>query len=294
LDYDLDTLALNLTANPHYARYDGEMPHKEEPSVLLASIGSLAGYDTAPSQPDTAYYINDHLGTPLKMIDNNNQVVWDGAYLPFGLAEDAIGEAQNLFRFPGQYFDGETGLHYNWLRYYDPETGRYLTPDPIGLSGGINPFVYSLNNPINHIDPLGLFISNFQGNWVINQMQRDMEYLVETKAKPAAKKAAVGLGVTVGTIALAGELGPLAPLAVQGIQSGATSAYIAATTAVVQKPTLVKDIWDFSSGLMFDPGEPDGVYSPLNALGTSLGVVFESLMDLFTNPKDAPENSKCD
>ena len=56
----------------------------------------------------------------------------------------------------GQYFDQETGLHYNYHRYYDPGTGRYLTPDPIGLEGGINLFSYTYNNPLNNIDPLGL------------------------------------------------------------------------------------------------------------------------------------------
>ena len=56
----------------------------------------------------------------------------------------------------GQYFDQETGLHYNYHRYYDPTTGRYLTPDPIGLVGGINPFAYTFNNPVNLIDPYGL------------------------------------------------------------------------------------------------------------------------------------------
>jgi RHS repeat-associated protein len=58
--------------------------------------------------------------------------------------------------YPGQYYDQETGLHYNYFRYYNPQTGRYITPDPIGLEGGVNLFAYANGNPIRWTDPWGL------------------------------------------------------------------------------------------------------------------------------------------
>ncbi|MFH2048312.1 MAG: RHS repeat-associated core domain-containing protein, partial [bacterium] len=95
------------------------------------------------AQAGIYYFLNDHLGTPQKLINNTGTIVWEAAYLPFGEAQVIIETITNNLRFPGQYYDSETGLYYNWNRYYDPSTGRYLTPDPIGLEGGdVNLYSY--------------------------------------------------------------------------------------------------------------------------------------------------------
>lgn len=84
---------------------------------------------------DIYYYQNDHLGTPQIMTDDTNTVVWEADYMPFGEANVSPNSiVVNNFRFPGQYYDEETGLHYNWNRYYEPKTGRYLTPDVLNLA----------------------------------------------------------------------------------------------------------------------------------------------------------------
>jgi RHS repeat-associated protein len=102
------------------------------------------------------YYHNDHLGTPQILTDDSGSIVWKAAYTPFGEAQVSIGVVENPHRFRGQYYDAETGLHYNYFRYYNPQTGRYITPDPIGLEGGINLFTYVAGNPVNFVDPEGL------------------------------------------------------------------------------------------------------------------------------------------
>ncbi|MDF1643897.1 MAG: DUF6531 domain-containing protein [Pseudomonadales bacterium] len=102
------------------------------------------------------YYHNDYLGTPQQMTDQNQAVVWAASYNPFGKASVSTGTISNHIRFPGQYFDEETGLHYNYFRYYDPKTGRYIQSDPIGLRGGLNTYAYVGGNPVNFVDSLGL------------------------------------------------------------------------------------------------------------------------------------------
>lgn len=101
-------------------------------------------------------YHNDHLGSPGILTDSAGSVVWQEEFTPFGEPLSVSGSITNNLRFPGQYFDSETGLHQNWHRDYMPEIGRYPEADPIGLKGGINPYLYSENNPVNWIDPMGL------------------------------------------------------------------------------------------------------------------------------------------
>ena len=111
-----------------------------------------------PTAKNYYYYHNDHLGTPYKLTDNTGYVVWSGEFDSFGNAQLATSnKIQNNLRFPGQYFDQESGLHYNWYRYYDPEIGRYITSDPIGLAGGVNTYAYVAGNPVGLYDPYGLF-----------------------------------------------------------------------------------------------------------------------------------------
>ena len=133
----------------------------------------------------TYYYHCDQIGAPQELTDEAGRIVWAASYKVWGqtqqlqylrtgtddaavfthdqrpLALAAQDEVQSLalveqpLRFQGQYFDGETGLHYNRFRYYDPVVGRFVHQDPIGLFGGENFYLYGVN-PIEWIDPAGL------------------------------------------------------------------------------------------------------------------------------------------
>jgi RHS repeat-associated protein len=100
------------------------------------------------------YIAPDHLGSPHQITDANGAVVWLWHPDPFGNG-DPIGAFAYELRFPGQYFDQATRLHYNYFRDYDPRTGRYIESDPIGLDGGINTYAYADGNPLAGTDPHG-------------------------------------------------------------------------------------------------------------------------------------------
>ena len=95
-----------------------------------------------------------HIGRPAFATDGTGAKVWEVSYLPFGQVQVSTGTPIAL-RFPGQWFQAESGLYQNWMRDYDPTTGRYLQADPLGLVDGPSVYGYALQNPGRYVDPRG-------------------------------------------------------------------------------------------------------------------------------------------
>ncbi len=163
-DHDVDGADLALLADdynrtdcseasPCSADINGDgVVNADDLSIFASEFGKTLCPD------DKLYYFhNDHLGTPQRVTDQNGTIVWSASYKPFGEATITTNTISNPFRFPGQYYDNETGLHYNYVRYYDPGIGRYLRPEPRGLKiEYLNLYAYVQNDPVNYVDPLGL------------------------------------------------------------------------------------------------------------------------------------------
>ena len=96
------------------------------------------------------------------LVNQAGATVWEGQYSAFWIplnqaSDDNYTNSTQTLRFPGQYADSETQLYYNWNRYYDPETGRYITSDPIGLADGVQTYSYSWLNPVLKFDSSGKY-----------------------------------------------------------------------------------------------------------------------------------------
>jgi RHS repeat-associated protein len=101
------------------------------------------------------FVVSDQRGAPVLVDDGIGTVLWEAQIAPYGAAKISTGGLVFNLRFPGHYFDAETGLHYNRFRYYDPLLGRYIQSDPHGIGGGINVYAYPAN-PLVRVDVRGL------------------------------------------------------------------------------------------------------------------------------------------
>jgi len=140
--------------------YDASGTVRQE-IVYLADTPVASVRPAASGGIDIYPIYTDHLNTPRLITNAANRTVWEWPLDTFGAAPanenpSGLGTFSFNLRFPGQYYDAETGLHYNYFRDYDPSIGRYVESDPIGLKAGSNTYAYAKTNPIDESDPLGL------------------------------------------------------------------------------------------------------------------------------------------
>jgi RHS repeat-associated protein len=152
--------------------FTGSYPPLGSRLNFLATAGNVSCAQAGAPTAEIAYIQPDHLGSPRTVTDAQQRVIWKWDQQdPFGgnvpqQDPDGDGTSYTLnLRFPGHYFDQETGLHYNYYRDYDPATGRYIQSDPIGLGGGVNTYAYADLSPLTTMDPLGLCPPQFDFGW---------------------------------------------------------------------------------------------------------------------------------
>ena len=163
---------MNLVAD--YDAYNGRIIRTYTYGPGVDNIQSMTIYDEYGSS-ETYYYIKDASNTVYGLVDVNNEIVEYYHYDAFGnfkikdnyylwIPESAYG---NRFLFQGREYDYDTALYYFRNRWYEPETGRWLSPDPIGISGGLNLYAFCGNDPVNFVDPMGLAIVRNNTPWPI-------------------------------------------------------------------------------------------------------------------------------
>ena len=137
----------------------------------------------ADGRADAPLRAVDHLDRPVMLTTGTKSVVWRATCTAFGEALTITGSETLDARFPGQWFLMETGLHYNWHRWYDPSTGRYTQPDPLGLqamlSDGPSRYAYARNSPLMYVDPDGLWTLQAGDSPLAEQHLDSADHLVQ-------------------------------------------------------------------------------------------------------------------
>ncbi|MFI1200621.1 RHS repeat-associated core domain-containing protein [Streptomyces sp. NPDC020883] len=154
--WDGTTLAEQTTSSGTASPITLTWDHNGLRPIVQTERKALAGVPQQEIDQRFFAIITDLVGTPTELVDESGTVAWRTRATLWGTTTWARNStAYTPLRFPGQYFDPESGLHYNLHRYYDPETARYTTPDPLGLDPAPNPSTY-VHNPHAWTDPLGL------------------------------------------------------------------------------------------------------------------------------------------
>lgn len=189
----------------------------DQPIAVIMGSGALA---------KLYYIVNDAQNTPRRLIDpSNDSVVWAWDSTAFGVAPPNIELVKFNLRFPGQYYDSHSGLFYNHNRYYNPELGRYMQPDPIGLEGGTNPYSYAYQNPLTYVDSTGAIatpvITGLIGGVVGGGASLGVQ-IMKNKGFENIKWKEVGVAASVG--AVAGAISPwTAQTAIGAVVTGSGS-----------------------------------------------------------------------
>lgn len=213
-----------VTTGTNYYAYDeqgrllGEYDNNGIALAETAYLGNLpvvvlkrTAIETPPTPTTSVYYIySDHIDAPRIITESaTNNIVWNWIDIdPFALVQPnenpgAAATFSYKLRLPGQFFDNETNNHYNYYRDYDPQTGRYIESDPIGLDGGINTYAYVMGNPISYSDPDGLiFMSTFGGLQRGTSLEQAATYgtpgnIAAAAGGATAAAGAIGIGVGV-------------------------------------------------------------------------------------------------
>lgn len=192
--WDTDRLAAEI-------RFDGSVRVFVYADPLAISPIGFVDYDSLEADPreGRAYSVfTNQVATPVLIQDASGRNVWRAALDPYGTAHvESDSEIEMPLRFPGHYYDGTTGLHYNRFRYYSPELGRYMQPDALGLGGGLNVYAYPAS-PGSVVDVRGLTCPECEAKAQaareekeeIEETQRPVAYIDDDEARAVVAKLA--------------------------------------------------------------------------------------------------------